>query len=65
MTVETVFISIITYGDAARQNVPQTELSIFEMPEIQARDDSSLRVARALLHECMNREVVKGVGVKG
>lgn len=65
MATETAFISIITYDDAARQIVPLTELSLFEMPEIQARGDSSLGAALAMLHECMNREVAKGVGVKG
>jgi uncharacterized protein YegL len=57
--LETAFLSVITFNSAARQVVPLTELSMFQMPDIQASGTTSLGDALSLLSQKMDTEVTK------
>lgn len=57
--LETAYLSIITFDSNAKQIVPLTELSMFQMPDIQASGTTSLGDALALIANKMNTEVVK------
>jgi uncharacterized protein YegL len=64
--LETAFLSVITFDSSARQLVPLTELSMFQMPVIQANGTTSLGEALSLLANCVNNEVAKTTAeVKG
>lgn len=64
--LETAFLSVITFDSSARQIVPLTELSMFQMPDIQATGTTSLGEALSLLANKVNTEVAKTtVEVKG
>ncbi len=64
--LETAFLSVITFDSAARQIVPLSELSMFQMPDIQATGTTSLGGALSLLAERVNSEVAKTTAdVKG
>ena len=47
--IETAFISVITYDSSARQIIPLTELSNFQMTDIQASGTTSLGEALKVL----------------
>ena len=64
--LETAFLSVITFDSSARQIVPLTELSMFQMPDIQATGTTSLGEALSLLANKVNTEVTKTTAeVKG
>lgn len=57
--LETAYLSIITFDSSARQVVPLTELSAFQMPEIQASGCTALGEALTLLAQKTDTEVTK------
>ena len=57
--LETAFLSVITFDSTARQIVPLTELSAFQMPDITATGVTSLGDALALLAQKVDTEVYK------
>ena len=64
--LETAYLSVITFDSSARQIVPLTELSMFQMPEIQASGATSLGEALTLLAQKADSEVAKStMEVKG
>jgi uncharacterized protein YegL len=64
--LETAFLSVITFDVAARQLVPLTELSMFQVPEIQASGSTALGEALSLLANKAATEVTKTTAeVKG
>jgi uncharacterized protein YegL len=64
--LETAFLSVITFDSSARQLVPLTELSMFQMPDIQATGTTSLGEALTLLANKASSEVTKTTSeVKG
>lgn len=64
--LETAFLSVITFDSSARQLVPLTELSMFQMPDIQATGTTALGEALTLLANKANTEVTKTTAeVKG
>lgn len=64
--LETAFLSVITFDSSARQVVPLTELSMFQMPDIQATGTTSLGGALSLLANKVKTEVAKTTAeVKG
>ena len=64
--LETAFLSVITFGSSARQVVPLTELSMFQMPDIQATGTTALGDALSLLANKVSTEVTKSTAeVKG
>jgi uncharacterized protein YegL len=64
--LETAFLSVITFDSSARQLVPLTELSMFQMPEIQANGATALGDALSLIANKATTEVTKTTAeVKG
>lgn len=64
--LETAFLSVITFDTTAKQLVPLTELSMFQMPEIQANGSTALGEALTLLANKVSSEVTKTTAeVKG
>lgn len=64
--LETAFLSVITFDSSARQVVPLTELSMFQMPDIQATGTTALGEALSLLASKVSSEVTKSTAeVKG
>lgn len=64
--LETAYLSVITFDTRARQVVPLTELSMFQMPEIKATGTTALGEALSLLVQRVKTEVVKTtIEVKG
>lgn len=64
--LETAYLSVITFDSTARQIVPLSELSAFQMPDIKASGTTSLGEALALLAEKLDSEVQKTTAdVKG
>lgn len=64
--LETAFLSVITFDSSARQIVPLTELSMFQMPDIQANGTTALGEALTMLANKANTEVTKTTAeVKG
>ncbi|SFN95043.1 Uncharacterized conserved protein YegL, contains vWA domain of TerY type [Chitinophaga sp. YR627] len=64
--LETAFLSLITFDSDARQLVPLTDLSSFQMPELKASGGTSLGSALQLVADSINREVAKSTpDVKG
>jgi uncharacterized protein YegL len=64
--LETAFLSVITFDSSAKQVVPLTELSMFQMPEIQASGTTALGEALTLLVRKTDTEVTKStMEVKG
>jgi uncharacterized protein YegL len=57
--IETAFLSVITYDSSARQIIPLTELSNFQMKDIQASGTTSLGEALKVLGTCIDAEVAK------
>src|SRR5665648_558629 len=57
--LETAFLSVITFDSSARQLVPLTELSMFQMPDIQANGTTALGDALSLLASRSDSEVAK------
>jgi len=64
--LETAYLSVITFDSSARQLVPLTELSMFQMPEIQASGSTAFGEALSLLANKVSTEVTKTTAeVKG
>jgi uncharacterized protein YegL len=64
--LETAYLSVITFGSAAKQIVPLTELSMFQMPDIHASGTTALGEALTLLANKIDNEVTRTtVEVKG
>lgn len=57
--LETAYLSIITFDSNAKQIVPLIELSMFQMPDIQASGTTSLGGALSLLSTMMDTEITK------
>lgn len=57
--LETAYLSVITFDSSARQLVPLSELSAFQMPDIKASGTTALGAALTLLSEKLNSEVQK------
>ncbi len=57
--LETAYLSIITFDSSAKQIVPLTELSMFQMPDIQASGTTALGDALSLLANKVSTEVAK------
>jgi uncharacterized protein YegL len=57
--IETAFISVITFDSSARQLIPLTELSNFQMKDIQATGTTSLGDALKVLSSSIDNEVAK------
>lgn len=57
--LETAHLSVITFDSTARQAVPLSELTTFNIPEVQAGGSTSLGAALALLAERADFEVTK------
>ncbi|NDW10515.1 VWA domain-containing protein [Dysgonomonas sp. 520] len=57
--LETAYLSVITFNTNAQQIVPLTELSVFQMPDIQATGTTSLGDALSLLAKRADAEVTK------
>lgn len=57
--IETAFLSIITFDSTANQIVPLTDLSTFQVPDIQSSGTTSLGEALNLVSNCIDREVAK------
>jgi uncharacterized protein YegL len=64
--LETAFISVITFNNEAKQLIPLTDLSSFQMQEIKASGGTAIGAALQLLADCISREVVTSTqDVKG
>lgn len=64
--LETAYLSLITFDTDARQLVPLTDLSSFQMPELKAAGGTSLGAALQTVADSINREVAKStIDVKG
>ena len=64
--LETAYLSVITFDSSARQLVPLTELSMFQMPEIHASGSTAFGEALSLLANKVSTEVTKTTAeVKG
>jgi uncharacterized protein YegL len=57
--IETAYISVITFGSDARQDVQLTELAAFKEPQIEANGTTSLGAALHILNNCFDNEVRK------
>ncbi|CAN5311657.1 VWA domain-containing protein [soil metagenome] len=57
--IETAFLSVITFDSSARQIVPLTDLTSFQMPEIQASGTTALGDALRVVSNCIDNEVAK------
>ena len=64
--VETIYLSIITFDSDARQIVPLTDLTSFQMPALKTNGTRSLGESLRVLSKCINSEVTKPTAeVKG
>jgi uncharacterized protein YegL len=59
-TLETAFISVITFGPTAKQLISLTEVAAFKPPEVSASGGTPLGEALNLVCDCADREVNKG-----
>ena len=57
--LETAYLSVITFDSSAKQIVPLTELSMFQMPNIQASGTTALGSALSTLSKTVETEVIK------
>ncbi|MBM3993519.1 MAG: VWA domain-containing protein [Planctomycetes bacterium] len=57
--LESVWMSVITFDNTARQVVPLTEMAQFQEPVLEAKGTTALGDALKLLMECLDREVRK------
>jgi uncharacterized protein YegL len=64
--LETAYLSVITFDSSAKQIVPLTELSMFQMPDIHASGATALGEALTLLSNKIDSEVTRTTAeVKG
>ncbi|WP_371865504.1 VWA domain-containing protein, partial [Fundidesulfovibrio magnetotacticus] len=59
VAIETVCLSVITFGSSARQESPLSELMHFQEPVLRLDGATSMGAALRLLKECIEREVKK------
>ncbi len=57
--IETAYISIITFDSNAKQVVPLTDLSSFQMVELKATGTTAFGEALKLVSQCIDSEVAK------
>ena len=57
--LESVALSVITFGNTAKQVVPLTDLTRFNMPELVMGSGTALGAALKLWEKCMDKEVAK------
>lgn len=57
--LESVALSVITFGNTAKQIVPLTDLTRFNMPELVMGSGTALGAALKLWEKCMDNEVAK------
>lgn len=57
--IETAFLSIITFDSTANQVVPLTDLTSFQMPDIQASGTTAMGEALKVVSNCIDNEVAK------
>lgn len=57
--LETAYLSVITFNNSARQDIPLTELSSFQEPKLAASGCTALGEALTLVKNCAEREVTK------
>lgn len=57
--LETAYLSVITFNSQARQEIPLTEITAFQMPTLEARGQTSLGAALELLASRSDAEVAK------
>lgn len=55
--IETVWLSVITFSSAAKQEIPLTDITIFQPPALRIRPGTKLGAALQLLQDCIRREV--------
>ena len=58
--LETAYLSVIAFDSSARQLTPLTELTSFQLPNLQANGMTAMGEALSQLADCIQREVVKG-----
>ena len=58
--LEPAYLSVIAFDSSARQLTPLTELTSFQLPNLQANGMTAMGEALSLLADCIQREVVKG-----
>lgn len=57
--LETAYVSIITFDTQARQLIPLTDLTSFQVPDIAANGLTALGAGLSELSACIDREVLK------
>jgi uncharacterized protein YegL len=57
--IETAYLSVITFDNSARQIIPLTDLSSFQMLDIQATGTTALGDALKVVSNCIDNEVAK------
>lgn len=57
--VQTVWISLISFGDGARVDVPLTGLDLFHPPSLQASGSPTLGAALRLLNDSLDTDVIQ------
>ncbi|MDB5013594.1 MAG: von Willebrand factor type [Daejeonella sp.] len=57
--IETAFLSVITFDSTARQLIPLTDLSSFQMIDIKASGTTALGEALKVVSNCIDNEVAK------
>jgi uncharacterized protein YegL len=57
--IETAYLSVITFDNSARQIIPLTDLSSFQMKDIQATGTTALGDALKVVSNCIDNEVAK------
>ncbi len=60
-TMETAYVSVITFSSTAQQVVPLTDVNIFTEPTLDASGSTSLGEALKLLNQCIDKEVHKNI----
>ena len=58
-TIETAFVSIITFDSEAKQLIPLTDLASFQMVDLKAAGTTALGAALSLLADKLENEVTK------
>lgn len=58
-SIESAYLSIITFSDTAMQLEPLVEVSAFSPPDLIARGQTNLGDALRLLLECFDREIMR------
>jgi len=57
--IETAFISVVTFDSSARQVIPLTDLSSFQMVDLKATGTTALGDALKVVSNCIDKEVAK------